>query len=127
MLDSDVIEEAVLSDIEHETLPNQLLQSEQDTPTNEQAPPTQEVMTSEDSQTCEESGDAEKKTEETAEEEPAQQSVIVNDRRGKLPIWKVKMMEQQAAAKVNFQYCDGSHQISVSIIGAPCTRYCLQR
>ena len=104
MLDSDVIEEAVLSDIEHETLPNQLLQSELDTPTNEQAPPTQEVMTSEDSQIGEETGDAEKKLEETAEEEPAQQSVIVNDRRGKLPIWKVKMMEQQAAAKVNFQY-----------------------
>ena len=109
MLDSDVIEEAVLSDIEHETLPNQLLQSEQDTPTNEQAPPTQKVMTSEDSQIGEETGDAEKKLEETAEEEPAPQSVIVNDRRGKLPIWKVKLMEQQAAAKVDIFHCYDKH------------------
>ena len=116
MLDSDVIEEAVLSDIEHETLPNQVLQSELDTPTNEQAPPVQEVMTSEDCQTGEESGDAEKKSDGTAEEEPAQQSVIVNDRRGKLPIWKVKLMEQQAAAKVEIFYCyDKHHIISVNI------------
>jgi len=45
------------------------------------------------------SGDAEKKSEDDEEAELAQQSAVVSDRRGKLPIWKLKMMEQQAAAK----------------------------
>lgn len=106
IMESEVIEEAVLSDIEHDALPNQLLESEETPPTdNQDSPATESVIEAGESSSMDEgSGDAEKKSEDDEEAELAQQSAVVSDRRGKLPIWKLKMMEQQAAAKVQHSF-----------------------
>lgn len=106
----EIIEEPVLSDIEHDILPNEELELEQATPYFEEANPIKEEVAEikeeavefEDMPMDVEVSATEIETVEESEEAPTEELCKVSDRRGKLPIWKLKMMEQQRQAEVSY-------------------------